>query len=87
MAFQKEVREKTAALEGQITLTRGRNERLEEFEETLKPLADGGLAAEGSGLNAALVQALVESVWVGDEIEVKFKGDGLMKVLEDEMVG
>ena len=87
MAFQKEVREKTAGLEGRITVTRGSNEHLEEVEDALKPLADGSVAAEKNGLTQAMVQELVENVWVGDEIMVEFKADSMMRIAEDELVG
>ena len=40
MAFQKEVRAKTAELEGQITVTRGSNEHLEGDEITVEFKAD-----------------------------------------------
>ena len=50
MVFQKEVRAKTAELEGRINVTRGSNEHLEEVEDALKPLADGSVAAEKNGL-------------------------------------
>ena len=88
MAFQKEVREKTAALEGQITVTRGSNEHLEEVGDMLKPLADGGVAAERNGLTSAMVQELLESVWVSEMgIEMELKADGMIRIAEDELVG
>jgi hypothetical protein len=87
IAFQKEVRAKTAELEGRITVTRGSNEHLEEVEDALKPLADGSVAAEKNGLTQAMVQELVENIWVGDEITVEFKADSMMRIAEDELVG
>ena len=88
MAFQKEVREKTAALEGQITVTKGSNEHLEEVEEMLKPLADGSVAVERNGLTSAMVQELVANVWVSEDgIEVELKADKVIRVAEDELVG
>ena len=86
IAFQKEVRAKTAELEGRITVTRGSNEHLEEVEDALKPLADGSVAAEKNGLTQAMVQELVENVWVGDEITVEFKADSIMQIAEDELM-
>ena len=76
-----------ALLEGRITVTRGSNEHLEEVEDALKPLADGSVAAEKNGLTQAMVQELVENVWVGDEITVEFKADSMMRIAEDELVG
>ena len=35
----------------------------------------------------AMVQELVENVWVGDEITVEFKADSMMRIAEDELVG
>ena len=85
MAFQKEDRAKTAELEGRITVTRGSNEHLEEVEDALKPLADGSVAAGKNGLTQAMVQELVENVWVGDEITVEFKADSMMRNAEGEL--
>ena len=81
------VRDRTAGLEGQITVTKGSNEHLEEVEEMLKPLADGSVAALNNGLTREIVLELVENVWVGEEIEVEFKADSTMKAVEDELVG
>ena len=45
------------------------------------------MAAEKNGLTQAMVQELVENVWVGDEITVEFKADSMMRIAEDELVG
>ena len=50
------------------------------------PLADGSVAAEKNGLTQAMVQELVENVWVGDEITVEFKADSIMQIAEDELM-
>lgn len=86
-AFQDEVKVKIDALLNGIAVTRGQDAHLEEVEEKMKPLADGSVAAERSGLTQAMVRELVENVWVGDEITVEFKADGMMKTVEDELVG
>ena len=86
-AFQDEVKVKIDALLNGIAVTRGQDAHLEEVEEKLKPLADGSVAAKRSGLTQAMVRELVENVWVGDEITVEFKADGMMKTVEDELVG
>lgn len=78
MDFQKEVREQISQLEGQITVAKGTDARAEEVEERLKPLADGAIAAEKNGLTKAMVTELIKNVWMGEEIEVEFKADGLV---------
>lgn len=77
IAFQAEVRAKTAELEGNITVTKGDNDRMEENEEMLRPLAEG----VNGELTRELVQGLVESIWLGDEITVVFKVDAMMQEL------
>ena len=45
------------------------------------------MTSEGSGSNASLEHALAENVWVEDAIQAELKADGLMRVMEDELVG
>ena len=87
-AFQDEAKVKIDALQNGITVTRGQDAHLEEVEEKLKPLADGSVAAEKSGLTHAMVRELVENVWVSEDgMEGEFKADSTMKTVEDELVG
>lgn len=81
MEAQATVKEKIAVLEGQLALAKKADDHTEEVEDALKPLADAGVEASKKGLTRHMVEALVEAVWVGDEIEVRFRADGVMETL------
>lgn len=54
----------------------------EDVEETLRPLVDAGIAAAQNGLTRAMVEELIDTVWVSEEgITVDFKADEMLRSL------
>lgn len=80
MEVQAAVKERITALESQTAAARVSDDRIEEAEALLKPLAEASAAIEENGLTKGMVGELVERVWIGDEIEVRFKADAVMEV-------
>ncbi len=80
MELQAAVGEQIREIEEKIEGAREENSRMMEVTEMLRPLADAGITAEKNGLTRAMVEELIDTVWVSEEgITADFKADALIK--------
>lgn len=82
MEVQERVRERIQTIEEEIDRAREANAWYEDVEETLRPLVDAGIAAAQNGLTRAMVEELIDTVWVSEtEVTVDFKADEMLRSL------